>query len=228
MGISIIRVEVLLWNLSFGLLQPSHVRLRHLKTTQISILLPRQSFILALLLSANMTPRCKTEPSTKCKDSRANGTINQSLPRTRHPRQKFSQRMQKSEYPRRASLRLQGRLIDTPSLLSSTQNPSYGCEEQVGTRQRKRRRNSEEEPQPCSGKARLSKRSRKGTSAVSDKSQCLNAKNLQRHTVREGYFDTFELVGLESDKTRGKRGTKRSASKVGLENSSTASKPTGD
>ena len=175
-----------------------------------------------------MTPRRKTEPSTKSKNSRANGTLTPPFPRSGHPRRKSSQRVQKSDNPRRASARLRGRSLDTLSSLDLPSKPSNGCKEQGGTCQRKRRRNSEEEAQLSSEKARPVKRARNSASAVSEKSQPLSAKNLERHTVHEGYLDRLELMGSESDNIRGNRGSKRSASKVGIGNASTASTGTGD
>lgn len=172
-----------------------------------------------------MTPRRKNEPSTKSKDSHANGALTPSFPRTRHTRRKSCQRVQKPENPRRASARLRARSLDTPSSAGLPQKPSNRCEEQVGTRQRKRRRDSEEEPQLCSEKARPAKRVRNRTSGVSDKPQPLNAEALETHTTREGYVD---VLGLMGDNIQRNRGSKRSASKVGMRNGSTASTGTGD
>ena len=175
-----------------------------------------------------MASRRKTKPSTKSKDSRANGTLTSPFPRSRHPKQKSSQRVQKSESPRRASARLQGRSLGTLFPPGLTQKPPNGCKEQVGTYQRKRQRHSEEEPQLSPQKARPAKRARKSVSAVSDKSQPLNAKTLDSHTVREGYVDMVGLMDLESDSIRGSRGSKRSASKIRMGNGSTASTSLGD
>ncbi|KAK0613069.1 hypothetical protein B0T17DRAFT_396878 [Bombardia bombarda] len=174
-----------------------------------------------------MAARRKTKPSAKSKDSRANGTLTPPSSCTRHPKQKSSQRVQMSENPRGRSLDI-SMLLNAPSSVGLPQKPSNGCEEQVGTRQRKRGRDSEEEQQLCSEAARPPKRAKKSTSDVSDKSQPLNAKALETHTVREGYVDLLELAGLESDNIHGNGGSKRSASKVRIEDGSTISTGTGD
>ncbi|KAL8825346.1 MAG: hypothetical protein Q9191_004469 [Dirinaria sp. TL-2023a] len=145
-----------------------------------------------------MTSRRKTEPSTKTKDSHANSTLPPAISPARRPRQKSSQRVQKSEKPRRASARLRGKFPDTPASLGLPKTPSGGCEEQAGSRQRKRLHICEEEPQLSSEEARPAKRARNSVSAVSGISQPLTAKRLERHTLREGYVDIFELMNQET------------------------------
>ena len=71
-------------------------------------------------------------------------------------------------------------------------------------------RHSSEKVSPTKG-------ARNSASAVSGKSLTLNAKTLKSHTVREGYVDIFELIGLESDNVRASRGSKRSVSKARTE-----------
>lgn len=57
---------------------------------------------------------------------------------------------------------------------------------------------------------------KRAKTAVSDRSQPLTAEILERHTLREGYFDTLELMGLEAGKGSGSKRSKRSASQVGI------------
>ena len=197
------------------------VRLPHPITTQAPSAFPIN--LLSLLLPANMESSCKTEPFSKSKDSRPNGTLTSSSPSSRHPRWKSSQRVQKSKNPPRTSARLQGKALNTLSSLGLQQEPPNGCKEQVDPYQPKRRRNSEEEPQLSSEKARPEKRARKSASTVSDESQPLNAENLKDHTVREGYVPILELMDSESGSIRGSRGSKRSASRSRMGNGSTAS-----
>ena len=147
---------------------------------------------------------------------------------SRHPRRKSSRGVQKSENPRRASARLQGRSPDARFSLGLPPKPFEGGKEQVGTRQRKRRRKNEEDPQLSSEKARSAKRARNSASVVYDNPQPLNAQNLDSHTVREGYVDMLELMDSEFSNIPGSRGSKWSASEVRTRNGSTASSGMGD
>ena len=106
--------------------------------------------------------------------------------------------------------------------------PSNRCKEQAGPHQRKQRRNSEEKSELSSEKARPAKRARNSVSTVSDKPQPLDAKSLERHTVREGCVDMLERMDSESGNIRGSRGSNRSSSRSQTEHSSTASAGVGD
>lgn len=175
-----------------------------------------------------MTPRRKTETSTKPQGSRANNTLNLTFPHTRCLRRNSSQRVQKSENQRRTSARLRGKYLNTTPSLSLPQKASNGCEEQVGPRQQKRRRDSEEELDLSTGKAPPTKRARNTASATFNHPQPLNAKTLKRHTLDKGYVDVLDRMGLGSDNSRKSRGSKRSASRVGIGNGSSASTSMGE
>ncbi|KAF2456529.1 hypothetical protein BDY21DRAFT_53197 [Lineolata rhizophorae] len=161
----------------------------------------------------------KTEASTKPKNLRAN---------TRNPTEKFSYRVEKTENTRRTSVRLRKRASsNTPSSLDVSQKPSNQYEDQASTRQRKRRRNYEEKPP-------LAKRARTNVSAVSHRLLPLTAETLQSHiwlkrnnvdrdTLLERYLGILEPMGSEADNGGRSRGNKRSASRVGIGERSTAS-----
>lgn len=171
-----------------------------------------------------MTPRRKTKILTKPQGSRANNTLN-----SRSLERNSSHRVQKSGNQRRTSARLRGKNLNTTFSLSLPQKASNGCKEQVvGPRQQKRRRDSKEEIELSPGKAPPTKRARNAASATFDHPQPLNAKNLKRHTLDKGYVDVLDQMGLGSNKSRKSRGSKRSASKVGIGNGSSASKSMGE
>ena len=85
---------------------------------------------------------------------------------------------------------------------------------------KKRLRGSEEEPSPLPENTPPAKRAK---STVSDKSQPLTEELLEKHTLREGYLDTIGPMGSEVDKVARSKGSKRSASGVGIGSGSIAS-----
>ena len=161
-----------------------------------------------------MNSRRKTEACTNTRSAA-------SFPRT------SSKRIRRAENPTRESARLRERLLaNTPSSLDPPQEPSTRHEDQAYTRQRKRQRNCEGELPLPSEKARSAKRARTSGPAASDKSQPLTATTLARNTDQEGYFNTLALMGSESEKGGGRRGSKRRAS-TRNDNASMASTSTG-
>ena len=117
---------------------------------------------------------------------------------------------------------MRGKYLKTTPSLSLPQKAFNGCEEQAGPRQEKRRRDSEEELEFPSGRAPPSKRARNAASATFDHPQPLNIKTLKRHTLDKGYVNVLDRMGLGSDNSRKSRGSKRSASRVGVGSGSSA------
>ncbi|MCJ1426156.1 hypothetical protein MMC29_004058 [Sticta canariensis] len=88
----------------------------------------------------------------------------------------------------------------------------------------KRLRDPEEEPLSPTENAAPAKRAK---TIISDEPQRLTVESLKQHTLREGHLDILELMDSEADKRPKSRGSKRSASRLGIGDGSIATSSRG-
>lgn len=134
----------------------------------------------------------------------------------------------KIEKPRRTSPRLQQRLFNGLSSLETAQELSSKYKGLTGARKQISGRESEKKlllPPRDPTKAQLAKSARISVSTILDKPLPLTASNLKRHTLCEGYLDTFELINSVVDQACWSKGSERSATVVGSDTSSTSTYP---
>ena len=170
-----------------------------------------------------MPARRKTEPSTKDTNLHANTTSTPSILRIKNTQGNVSHRIEKIEKPRRTSPRLQEKLLNTLSSLEPPKKSSSEYDDQTETRKRKRGREGEHKSSLSpenSKKAPPAKPAKMSIVAVPIKPQPLTAKNLQIHTLREGYLDKLELINTEPDEDCRSRGSETSASLIEIETTS--------